>query len=43
MSPVSSAREMNWPGSIIPQRGCGQRIRDSNPAISPLARATIGW
>ena len=43
ISPVSSAREMNWPGSIIPQRGCGQRIRDSNPAISPLGRDTIGW
>ena len=43
MCPVSSAISMNWPGSITPQRGCGQRISDSNPAISPLSRDTIGW
>ena len=43
MWPVSSASSMNWSGCIMPHCGCGQRTRASNPAISPLVRATMGW
>ncbi len=43
MCPVSSARVMNWPGSIIPHCGWGQRISASKPTIWPLSSSTIGW